>query len=210
MIQSESKRDLFLHLTLIGSAKVDQIKYRHQAQVGDTLCVSGYLGDSGGGLKALQQQIKKTKEVDDLIHAHFHPEPQPKQGEWLASHHAVHAMMDLSDGLNCDLKRLLRSSKKGAIIDIALLPISPPLNQVSQEQGWEALEQALVGGEDYCLLFTVASEAFEEIQDAFQKKFGRPLFAIGHITPHSEELLYYEQGKLIQIHYENYDHFKFV
>lgn len=203
-----SKRDIFLNLTLIGSAKIEQVKYRHHAQGGDIICVTGYLGDSGGGLKALQEQIIKTEEVDYLIQAHFRPNPQPMQGMWLASHHAVHAMMDISDGLNCDLNRLLKSSQKGAIIEISKLPLSEPLKHISKEQGWDILQQALVGGEDYCLLLTIDSNRFENIQYSFQEKFNSPLFAIGHIIPHPEELVYHQTGKPIQIHYVNYDHFK--
>lgn len=202
-----SKRDIFLNLTLIGSARKDQIKYRHQAQEGDIICVSGCLGDSGGGLKALQEQIDKTKEIEYLIQAHFHPEPQPKQGEWLAGHDAVHAMMDLSDGLNCDLKRLLKSSQKGAVVDISKLPLSPALGRVSKEQGWDPIELALVGGEDYCLLLTTASTACKMIQQTFQEKFATPLFAVGRITAHPEDLVYEEHGNPVEIHYANYDHF---
>src|SRR4051812_47864077 len=49
-----SKRDLFLNLTLMGSASAEKVKYRHQAKIGDTICVTGNLGNAGGGLKALQ------------------------------------------------------------------------------------------------------------------------------------------------------------
>lgn len=204
----ESKRDLFLSLTLVGSADLEKIKYRHLAKPGDILCVSGYLGDSGGGLKALQQQIPKTKEVEYLIHAHFHPEPQPLHGSWLAAHSGVHAMMDISDGLICDLKRLIKSSQVGAIIEISKLPISDPLARSSQHSGWDSLELALTGGEDYCLLLTVAEDAFEEIDHSFQKQFGQPLYAIGRITDQKEELIYQKDQQKIELNYKLFDHFK--
>ncbi len=73
--------------------------------------MSGFLGDSGGGLKAIRENIPKTEDIEYLIHAHYHPEPHPKQGMWLATQSVVHAMMDISDGLDCDLKRIIKSSK---------------------------------------------------------------------------------------------------
>lgn len=203
-----SKRDLFLNLTLMGSAPADKIKYRYQAQVEDVICISGYLGDSGGGLKALQEQMIKTKDIEYLIHTHFHPEPHPKQGMWLATHSAVHAMMDISDGLDCDLRRLIKSSQKGAVIETSKIPISEPLSRISVEQGWDVLQLVLVGGEDYCLLLTVSSDAFKDVQQSFQKMFGLPLFAIGHITNQPEEIIYHKHGEVIQINYTNFNHFQ--
>ncbi|MEI8364820.1 MAG: thiamine-phosphate kinase [Parachlamydiaceae bacterium] len=203
-----SKRDLFFNLTLMGSAMTARIKYRHQAEVGDVICVSGYLGESGGGLKALQEKTAKTKDIEYLLRAHFHPEPNPKQGIWLAAQSGVHAMIDISDGLDCDLTRLIKSSQKGAVIETSKLPLSGPLIRVSLEHGWDTLELALTGGEDYCLLLTVSADAFESIQNSFQSTFRLPLFDIGHITSQSEELIYHRQGEVIQTRYTNFDHFQ--
>lgn len=203
-----SKRDIFVNLTLIGSALQSKIKYRNRAQSGDVICVSGYLGDSGGGLKALQTGTIKTAEVQCLIDIHFRPEPFLDQGVWLASHHEVHAMMDISDGLDCDLRRLLKSSQKGAVIEIDQIPISSTLSKVSIEQSWGALELALVGGEDYCLLLTVAPQAFESLHNAFQGQFHLPLFPIGHINDCRGELNYKKNNEAIQIEYKNYNHFQ--
>lgn len=203
-----SKRDLFLNLTLIGSANAATIKYRHQAEPGDVISVSGFLGDSGGGFKALQEQIPLTEEVAHLLCAHFRPEPHPDQGKWLAEQKGVHAMMDLSDGLNCDLSRLLKRSKAGAIVETSQLPLSPPLAKVSQEQGWDPLQLALTGGEDYCLLLTLSADAADSIQRSFQEAFGSPLYAIGRITNHPDELIYHQSGAAKQLSYTHFDHFQ--
>ena len=203
-----SKRDVFLNLTLMGSAIRERIKYRYQAEVGDVICVSGYLGDSGGGLKALHEKIVKTEDVEYLLRSHFRPEPEPKQGIWLAMQSGVHAMMDISDGLNCDLTRLIKSSKKGAIIETSKLPLSAPLVRVSLEQGWDTLELALTGGEDYHLLLTVSADNFECIRHSFHNTFGLPLFEIGHITNKADELIHLRQGEIIQMRYTNFDHFQ--
>lgn len=203
-----SKRDVFLNLALIGSAVREKIKYRNKAQSGDIICVSGYLGDSGGGLKALQHETIRTRDVERLILSHFHPEPSPKQGMWLAAHREVHAMMDISDGLDCDLRRLMKRSAKGAVIETNLIPISMSLSKVSVQEGWDALQLALIGGEDYCLLLTVASEAFEDLQSMFQKTFNCPLFPIGNVSDKSDEIIYCDNGKPTRTNYVSYDHFQ--
>lgn len=202
-----SKRDIFLNITLVGSALQDKIKYRDKAEVGDLICVSGYLGDSGAGLKALQEKTKETEEIRHLINAHFRPQPSPQQGIWLAAHEDVNAMMDISDGLDCDLKRLIKKSRKGAEIETKLIPISRSLATVTTKEGWDVLQLALTGGEDYCLLFTVAEESFENLKDTFNKMFHCSLFQIGKINDHTDELIYYKDGKKIQVDYDNYSHF---
>lgn len=202
-----SKKDLFLNLTLIGAALADQVKYRHQANVGDFICVSGFLGDSGGGLKALQENKTVTADIRNLLQSHFRPNPNPLQGSWLASQEGVHAMMDISDGLDCDLKRLIKSSQKGAIIETTDLPISPALSQACLDNGWDVFQLALTGGEDYCLLVTISPTFLETIQPKFQKKFETPLFSIGRITDGPNKLEYCRNGAVISINYKHFDHF---
>lgn len=203
-----SLRDLFLNVTLIGSAKEERIVYRHGARVGDLICASGTLGDSGGGLKMLQEKIPVSRENAKLIRAHFHPEPSPKQGIWLASQQGVHAMMDISDGLDCDLQRLLRCSHTGALIEIDRFPLSSSLIRICAEQGWDPIELALTGGEDYCLLLSVDPKHAALIQSSFQELFGSPLHVIGSVTAPPSSIVYLKQGKAIEIKCKHFDHFQ--
>jgi thiamine-monophosphate kinase len=65
----------------------------------------------------------------------------------------VSSMIDLSDGLYCDLRKILSSSAKGAWIDVSKLPISETLNDSLGRE--KSIEKALIGGDDYELCFTV-------------------------------------------------------
>ncbi|CCB87428.1 MULTISPECIES: thiamine-phosphate kinase [Parachlamydia] len=201
-----SRRDIFINLTLIGSAPQKHIRYRNQAQLGDRICVSGNLGNSGGGLQALKEKIQTTPEVKILLEAHFRPTPHIQQGRWLASQPGVHAMMDVSDGLDLDLKRLIKSSHKGAHVDISKIPLSEELLKMAQTKGWNPLQLALTGGEDYCLLITIDQKKQGVIQDFF-KKFGAPLYEIGQITDQVNELTYYDHGEKKEIDFPPFDHF---
>lgn len=200
-----SKRDLFLSLTLTGTSPL--VKYRHQAQEGDLVCVTGYLGDSYGGLKALQENLIKTEEVQSLIRAHFHPEPSPAEGIWLSGQEGVHAMMDISDGLDIDLNRLIKASGCGAVIELEELPLSTPLLQTCLEHNWNPSELAATGGEDYCLLVTIAKRAYNSLNGLFYEKFGHPLFAIGQITDQKGPVFYHRKGQPIEMHLKHFDHF---
>lgn len=199
-----SKRDLFLSLTLIGSAPLTRVKYRHLAEEGDILCVTGNLGDSGGGLKVLQEGLIG---FEPLTQAHFRPEVSVEQGVWIASQRGVHAMMDLSDGLDCDLRRLLASSKKGAVVEVSKIPLSDALFRASLENQWDPLMLALSGGEDYRLLVTVAKEDFENLQATFQRRFGAVLSDIGSVTNEAGRLIYQKEGETIDLNPVCYDHF---
>ena len=51
------------------------------------------------------------------------------------------------------------AGRVGAEIDLRTLPLSEELREVCAERGWDPMELAVSGGEDYELLFTVAPEA---------------------------------------------------
>ena len=203
-----SKRDVFLNLTLTGSICHDRIKYRHHAKAGDFICVNGCLGDSEGGLKALQEGLFKTEDIRYLIQRHFRPKPNPQEGIWLATHEGVHAMMDVSDGLDCDVQRLIKSSGCGAVIETSKLPISNQLSHVSSEFNWNVFKMALAGGEDYCLLMTISEDVHDSIRHLFQEKFNHPLHVIGRIINHPNQVIYHEHGRPVEIGIQQFDHFR--
>ncbi len=203
-----SKRDIFLNLTLTGVVLSDHIKYRHGAKAGDMICITGDLGDSGGGLKALQEGLFKSKDIQYLIQRHFRPEPNLQEGIWLAAQEGVTALMDVSDGLDCDLRRLLQASQCGAVIETARIPLSHPLSQMSSEYNWDVLKLALSGGEDYCLLVTISEKGHDVIQRLFQEKFARPLHIIGQINDQPNQIMYQANGKAIKLDVQPYDHFR--
>lgn len=205
-----SKRDLFLNLTLIGVAPLEQVKYRHDARPGDVICVSAPLGDSGGGLKGLQESRALTGDMEVLLRAHFHPQPAVEQGRWLARQPGVHAMMDLSDGLACDLPRLLKSSRLGGRIEVSKIPLSMPLQRLSAMYGWDPLELAVAAGEDYSLLVTVDPQRAAVIQHDFAQQFGSPLYDIGVVTDPPIQLIYLKQGSEITLRSLPFDHFQSI
>lgn len=119
---------------------------RSGAQVGDTVFVTGTVGDAAAGLALLQ-----SGEREEYLQKRFlRPTARVAKGRELTGR--ATAAIDLSDGLVGDLRKLLDASGVGAEIDIGRIPLSAALRQRFEMS--EALEFALTGGDDYELLFT--------------------------------------------------------
>jgi thiamine-monophosphate kinase len=102
---------------------------RDGARPGDAIYVSGALG---GAALRLAKRWKPAR-----------PEPRLALGRFLREELHATAAMDLSDGISLDLRRMCLASNTAAEIG------APPRYRGA------TLEQALDGGEDYELLFTV-------------------------------------------------------
>ncbi|MBS1856659.1 MAG: thiamine-phosphate kinase [Acidobacteria bacterium] len=128
---------------------------RDGARAGDGIYVSGRLGVSALGLASRRGAAWRR---------HKRPEPRLALGRFLRRRLCATAAMDLSDGLSLDLYRLCAASGLRAEID------APPVYPGA------TLEQALHGGEDYELLFTVREGI--RVPERFQ---GIPLTRIGRM-----------------------------
>ncbi|CUI17111.1 Thiamine-monophosphate kinase [Candidatus Protochlamydia naegleriophila] len=198
--------EIAINVLVIGSAQTDHIKRRSQAKEGDIICSTGYLGDSGAGLKILLENLPHNPITEALIHQHVHPRPHLSEGEWLASQVGVHAMMDISDGLDSDIQHIMERSHCGAKLYLDKLPLSPSLKTCAKQYGWFAEEMAATAGEDYCLLATVNPNAYAALNLGYQQLFDRPLFKVGEITTGST-LSYLKDGQPFQLSKTGFDHF---
>ena len=129
---------------------------RSGALAQDEIYVSGALGGSALGLATQRGRARQR---------HLRPQPRVELGQHLRRLRAT-AAMDLSDGLSLDLARMCQAS--GTSADLDRLPLFPGAT----------LEQALHGGEDYELLFTVRPGT--RVPDSFH---GIPLTRIGTMLP---------------------------
>jgi thiamine-monophosphate kinase len=204
---TKSPAKLVISITVTGKADPDFIKYRSSAKQEDIICVTGFLGDSGGGLKSLIEEKPLDDEVIYLINQHNKPRAHLAEGIWLAKQQGVHAMMDVSDGIDSDIRRIMEKSECGAVINTNQLPISQQLRKISGVFDWNANEIALTGGEDYCLLVTVDPGQYNIISGNFEKEFHRTLPCIGIVTKEAEELKYFSDGKLVVFQEHGFDHF---
>lgn len=203
-----SKDRIAVNVTVLGKANPKQIKYRSTAKIGDILCVTGVLGDSGGGLTILLNNLddKSDKDIQHLVKAHHLPTPHLREGKWLAAQNAVHAMLDVSDGIDSDISRILEESGVGARVDLEDIPVSTALDLMAAKFGWNAKEIAATGGEDYCLLCTIDPVAFPALSFEYAACFERPLYKIGVITD-GKDLKYRQKKKDIDLSSHGWNHF---
>lgn len=161
---SASKDGIFINVTLIGTCPHGSAVLRSGARPGDLICVTGTLGDSAAGLKLLTRMADQVGHDEALLlQRHCHSEPRVAEGQALRQCPGVHSMMDVSDGVAADLPHILEASGVGATVDVGKLPLSPELRRLCASRGWDPVNLALCGGEDYELLFTVAPNAIPPV-----------------------------------------------
>jgi thiamine-monophosphate kinase len=129
----------FCDVTVCGAVPRGTALRRGGARAGHQIYVSGALGGSALGLESKRGKAKNGK----AWKRHLRPEPRLALGEFLRGRLRATSCIDLSDGLSQDLRRICLASGVAAEIDI------PPRFPGA------SVEQALHGGEDYELLFTV-------------------------------------------------------
>jgi thiamine-monophosphate kinase len=172
------RKEVLINVTLVGECRRGRAVLRSGARPGDTIFVSGRLGEAEYGLRLVREIRGRVNPRDPRLGKHLYPEPRLAMGAWLAERGLATAMMDLSDGLSSDLPRLCRSSGVGARIEESCVPIVRLAK--SDAKKLDALEAALHGGDDYELLFTVARNNVAKIPSQIA---GVRLTRIGEITP---------------------------
>ncbi|MDX1507190.1 MAG: thiamine-phosphate kinase [Woeseiaceae bacterium] len=134
---------------LSGEIEPGRALRRDGARVGDTVYVTGTVGDAAAGLYGLM----KGRPVRELVARFARPSARVAYGQALVG--VATAAIDVSDGLYGDLRKLLSASGVGAEIDLGKLPVSDALAEHFTAERQRSY--ALGGGDDYELCFTAAS-----------------------------------------------------
>lgn len=166
---------------------------RDGARPGDVLLVTGPLGGSILGR-----------------HLTFTPRIREASAIVSAAPGAVHAMMDLSDGLALDLYRMCQASGCSAELDESLLEaiVSDAARELASRDGRTAVEHALSDGEDFELLVAVDAVAVAAIRAVLSQ-----VFAVGVMSPRLQAdtcnlHLREKGGGRVRIEPRGYEHFR--
>jgi len=168
---------LVLTVAVTGWAdREDELVGRDGAQPDDLVGVTGRLGGSEAGRRALQAApggshaggepagVRDTAQPE-LVARHLRPRPLLREGRALAAA-GVTAMIDLSDGLATDARHVAVRSGVELRVRLADLPCAPGVSA----------EQAATGGDDYELLVTVPPGGREAAEAA------APLTWVGEVS----------------------------
>jgi len=159
---------------------------RSGAQVGDVVWCSGTLGDSGLGLALLSDRVKDVSPDHAwLIDRYRRPMPEPALGVALAP--LTSAMMDVSDGLLIDARRMADASGVAVHFDASEVPLSEAYRAVAGDNVEQRIA-AMTAGDDYVLLFT-APPVNSAYLRAAAKGLDTQIHAIGTVTEGSGVVL---------------------
>jgi thiamine-monophosphate kinase len=148
---------------------------RSGARPGDSIFVTGTVGDAAAGLSILQSGLPDGADVNYLIQRFARPVARVDAGAAISNF--AHAAIDLSDGLYSDLEKLLTASGVAGEIELTDIPLSPHIMNLMQEE--DAVRFALSGGDDYELCFT-ANTSDERIHDVAEQT-GVAITRIGRV-----------------------------
>lgn len=206
---TRSKDDLIINIVVQGTVAREQMLCRDAARPGDVVFSTGYLGDSRAGLHLILNNIAvDTAEWKTLHRAQVAPQPHLHEGYFLASQPGTHAGIDTSDGLSSDIGHIAEESQVGADLYADKIPVSESLLKFCDRFGFDPVEYALSGGEDYTLVCTVAPEHADGVAAKFKAEFKKPLFRIGEITDKNRLDLICPGGRTRPITPTGWNHFK--
>jgi thiamine-monophosphate kinase len=138
-----------LGLTAIGRAG-PRVPGRDGGGPGDSLWLVGTVGDAAAGLAQLRDD---PEAAGALVEVFRRPIPQLEAGRTIAPH--AHAMMDVSDGLLLDARRMAEASGCTAHIELGHVPLSADFAECGGTL--EARLFAATAGDDYALLAALGS-----------------------------------------------------
>jgi thiamine-monophosphate kinase len=194
---------LNLCITVFGEVPAGQALLRSGARVGDTVWVSGQLGDARLALEVFRGQAAVAG--DGFLRVRQAMEqPQPRVALGLALRGLATSAIDLSDGLVGDVQHVLRRSNVGAVIDADALPTSPDL--AAQPLALRRLCQ-MAGGDDYELLFTAPPARDADVRQAGARG-GVKVTPIGQIQAQPGLRWVDSRGLPLEHQLTGFDHFQ--
>jgi len=190
-----------LTATLFGTLASGEAVRRSGAAPGDTIFVSGTLGDAAFGLSAARGKVLTDGADDRALEARYRlPQPRVGLGGYLKE--VATAAADVSDGLLADLGHITDASGCGAVIDLERVPVSPAVRRLVGEDG-DRWRKVVTGGDDYEIVFTGANESrVAEISTRLEL----PITPIGRIVPGTGIEIRNSDGEPVRFEGAGYKH----
>ncbi|WP_297823416.1 thiamine-phosphate kinase [uncultured Paraglaciecola sp.] len=198
------KGPLAITITAQGFVPFNQALTRSQAKPGDSVYVTGTLGDAGLGLHIAQKKCVVTNQSNQefLLNRLNYPTPRLLVGTSLRR--IASACIDISDGFVADIKHILNASQCGATIHVDKLPLSQALKESVNYS--DAVDYALSAGDDYELLFTVSEEQKGHLETTLANANVHATY-IGQLNGSAGKLELRQADKPYEYSSKGYEHF---
>jgi len=197
---------LTIAVTVVGDVRRTSMRTRSGAKGGDLVAVTGPLGLGAVGLRAVDAGDEKLS--PRAANWYLKPQPRLAEGAFLGSRRAVHALMDISDGVSTDLARMARASHVDATVSGDSLYVHPEVAAMTAACGLDTEHVVLSGGDDYELLVAIDPRAYAHVASAFERRFGRPLSVIGRFEIGDGAVWIEHSGRREPLAPTGYDHLK--
>jgi len=192
---------LTIAITAFGTLPSGTMTRRNGAKIGDSIFVSGTIGDAGAGLAVLNGELANVA-VDDreaLTSRYLVPTPRLALGKALRG--VATASLDVSDGLLADLGHIAETSKIRIAVDAGRVPLSD-----AWKKAGTSLSSAVTAGDDYEIAFTAPSARRDEVLQ-LARHAGTVVTEIGRVEVGSGVALLDSSGQEIPVSRKGYRHF---
>ena len=194
---------LAIAITVFGEVPAGTALRRSGARAGDTVWVSGSLGDARLALEAFRGTVDLPGHALARVRRAMET-PEPRVALGVALRGLATSAIDVSDGFVGDLEHVLRASSVGATIDVDALPRSADLR--AQPAALQRL-CTLAGGDDYELVFTAPAAFGERVQEAAATS-DVAVSAVGRIEARVGLRLVDARGDAVSERPAAFDHFR--
>ncbi len=193
-----------LSFTITSLGYSNKIIYRNKAKLNDDIYVTGNLGDSYLGLKALSNKAKlKNKDKLFFVDKYYKPELPLNLTKYLLKF--ANSSIDVSDGLIDDLAKMINRQSLSFHLFENKIPVSNKLSNLIKKQRLNKIN-LISNGDDYQVLFTADIKKARIIQKA-SKTTGIKITKIGKIVSGKDRsLIFDEKGKQIRAKSKGYIH----
>ena len=201
---------IVVNYTVLGLIEEEKVLWRSGAVPGDKIGLIGITGEAGAGLRLLKESHAPDLPLHrHLIRAHNRPPIHVGEAIHLAESGAVHAMIDVSDGIESDAGHIAKQSGVNLTIETDMLPVSDQLAEVCRNFSWPLEEITLAAGEDYALLFTFDANKEDFLKQSFSRLFPETHFSvIGQISEGDAAVRFLKDGKPYELRNYGFDQFK--
>lgn len=187
----KTKGPMTITASFMGTVPKGQMIKRSTANIGDSVWVTGVIGDAHLGLLMAQNNpdILESEPSDEALaewkKAFYRPVPQLGFRTILQKY--ATSCADISDGVLSEAHHIATASQCMMSIRLADIPLSAGARQWVLQGPEEARRLALsTGGDDYQLLLTIDPENEDALQTA-SAAIGVSVTPIGHVIPSKQK-----------------------